>query len=436
MRLGGTITRGLCLASALSLCSPVFAQDSGGLNGSFTFAQGLTLEDGDTFGQTNLGFAITDTTKRENFAFRVDTQILQRFDNGIDVGVRDPSLALSYGIQSRQSQLTTSLRYRRADADTLTEGLDGTLVIDNGEREDVNANVALEFGREAPFGGAITLGYAETLYSGTQSAELVDNNVLNGAVNLRFEVGKQITATLGYSQTETERTGQQDSRSQSLNVGANFAVNPTLVVNTSLGQSKVTNTLGAISQTSQGLTYGLSVTQQRPNGALSFNLSSNIAETGRRTTAQISRSLETKRGRVSGRFGVSEGTDNKLRPLYQLSYSEELPRGSYTINVDQAFTVNSLSEEVLNSAVRMAWQQDLTQQSSLRTNIDWQRIDVIGDSSNSSRLDLNLNYRQQLSQDWTFLARARRSWLTDTDTGDDQQSEIFIGFQAAFAWRP
>jgi len=90
----------------------------------------------------------------------------------------------------------------------------------------------------------------------------------------------------------------------------------------------------------------------------------------------------------------------------------------------------------LNSSIRVGWQQALSQQSSLQTNVAWQRADVIATSNESSRLDLNLNYRQDLTEDWVFLARARRSWLESTNDGNEQQDEIFVGLQASLKWRP
>jgi len=341
MSLGRTINRGLCLGGALFTALPVFAQEVGGLNGTLSFAQGLTLQDGDLFGQTDLGFGISDTTKRENFALEVNTQLIQRFDDGVDLEVGDPTFSLSYGIENRPTQISTALSYRRADADTLTEELNGTLVIDNGEREDFGADIALEFGREAKFGGTIELGYAETRYSNTQSTALVDSNVLDGSIDLRFQLDKLITATVGYSISETERVGQQDSRTETLSVGADFTITPTLTVSTSLGQSEIKTTNGNTRTRETGLNYSLGVVTERPNGEISFELSSAISETGRRTTAQIGRSFDTKRGSLSGRFGLTEGTDSDLRALYQISYQEELPRGSFNIDVDQSFSVNA-----------------------------------------------------------------------------------------------
>lgn len=415
------------------------AQDDGGAAARLSFAQGVKLEDGDLLGQTELGFSLTDATRRETFDFTLNTALLQSFEDGFDVELDRPTASLQFSTQSRESKLTTRLNYQISDADALIEDENtnsDTLVLDTGEREDLRASIAYDFGQESRFGGALSLSYAETTFSGTQSAELIDRTITNAGVNLRFILNDQITSFVGYSISETIRDGQQNVRTGRLTAGAEFAVNQALTAGLSVGQSVVRTSDGDTDTREAGLNYNLSLSQARPNGSLTFNIASDISETGRRTTALIGRTLETKRGSISGRIGISEGTSGTLRPLYQLSYQQALPSGSYNLSFDQAFAVDALSEEVLNSNFRAGWQYDLSRQESFLVSLAAQRSNILGGDGDTGRLDLNVSYSQALSEDWTFLARARQSWLETSDSGDDEENELFVGVQAELGWLP
>lgn len=440
MRFGGLFKYILGLGCATLYAQHALAQDDGGTTASLSLGQGLTLDDNEVFGQTDLTFSFSDITKRESFDFTFSTSLLQSFEGGFDIEVDEPAASIEYTVSSRQSQLLTGYTFRTSDADALVAdetGISDALFIDTGKRTDTTARLNYNFGQESKLGGTVALRYAQTRFTDTQSTALVDRDVASAGVNLRFKVDDRITSTIGFNIEETRREEQQNAITKQLNAGASFAISDTLSADFTVGQSEVrTNPTDGDETVENGLTYAASFDKTLPNGSLTFSLSSDISEAGRRTTARIGRSLSTKRNTLSGSFGVTEGTDGVVRPLYRLNYQRALPDGSFDVSFDQTFVVNAQSEETLNSNLRAGWLYDVSRSQSLQSNLAWQQSNVLGDDGDTSRLDLNIRYDHKLNDDWTLLARARQSWTSSADNTSTEENEIFVGLQTSFGWRP
>lgn len=422
------------------LAGPLSAQDNGGLQARLSFSQGLTLSsDGESFGQSNVGFSVNSATRTQTFAFDFGGAFTQRLGNSIQFELEDPTAALSYGIQSRQTAIETSLSFRQTDADALVEneqGLPDLLILDKGKREDLSASASLTFGREARFGGAVSLGYGQSRFDGTTSAELIDSTKRNAGVDLRFEIDRRITGTLDYNISQTDRQGGDDVRNETLRAGADLVVTPTLNAKLTLGRSRITTSIDTDKSVETGLNYGVSLSQQRPNGGLTFNLSSDITEAGRRTTATVGRSLETSRGVFSASLGLTESNTSKLRPLAELSYREELPRGSFGVVLDQNFSTTSEGFDALNSRFRFDWQRDLNRTASFSSDLTYQTTEVFGSAEENSRLNLGFSYSQSLTSDWGLTARFVHSRFESNTQSDQQENEIFVGLATNLSWRP
>lgn len=429
-------------AAAVLVClsGGATAQDAAGLQADLSFAQGLTFSDTDgTYGRTELGFGLTSITRVQSLELSISSALRQDLDDGLDLEIEDPRLTLSYGIESRQTALTTDLSYRRSDADAFVEdvsGLPGVLLLDEGTREDSNASVGLAFGREARFGGSFNLGYRDLSYSDTTSTDLVDTRTVTAGLDFEFEIDPRITATLGYNRSDIDRATDRDTVTQRLTAGAQFAVTQSLDANLSIGQSRTAVTDAGVETITEGLTYGIGLTRARPGGDLRFSLNSNVSENGRRTTATVGTTYEMRRGEINAALGLSEGTDNSIRPVATLSYSEELPRGSYAISLNQDFSTTSDGDEALNSRLRLNWQQDLTRVARISSNLTYQVTDVLGADEDTSRLELGLGYSRDLTDDWAMTTRFSHSIVDEDGSATERENDLFIGLETSFGWHP
>lgn len=440
MMFGGTQKYVSGTLAGLIALLPIYAlaQDQGGLNASLSMSQGITTsQDDGTFARGDIGFDLTSVTRTQNFAFSMGGAVEFLADD--DISFEDPQATLSYGLENRTTALTTRLSFRQADADAIVQDDSGplpVLALDSGRREDRNFTFNYVFGREEPFGGNITYSYSDTDYTGTTSAEFVDIVSERLSVGLRFEIDPRITATLNYAVRETDRDGGRDVRTETLRLGTELAVTQTLSANIGIGLTEVTEDDSTGRTVEEGVDYQLSLSQDRPNGAITGRFSSDITETGRRSTFTISRAFDLPRGSLQGRLGVTEGSDLDLQPTYGLTYKEDLPRGSYDIAFDQSFATTAAGDEVLNSRLRANWQQQLTRTDRFDTNVGYRLQDATGSASDESRFDFGINYTHDLSPDWAVVTRYSHSVSDITAGTTDRDNTLYLGIQTNLGWRP
>ena len=423
-----------CMASAIS------AQEDGGTLGLFTFSQGITLSDSeDTVARTDLSVALSSATRRQRLAFSFDGALEQEFGGDTSTEVIDPTARLTYGIESRQTALDTSFSYTQSDADDFVENIDespGVLVLDEGTREDFRFSFDYETGREDRFGATIRVDAQEIEYSDTTSEDLVDTTEIDVDLGLRFDFDDRISARLGYVLSDTDRNNDRDVEDQELTAGVDLAVSPTIEADVTLGVSQVTVTEDGEETEEEGVTLGVNVIQARPNGEMRFQLSSDITESGRRTTATLGRQVETPRGALAFDPGISWSDDDDLRPFFTLAYTRETRRGAYGLSVDQSFDNDSDGDEVLNSRLQFDWQRALTARSRVSSDVTYQFTYPLDEGDDTSRLDIGFGYSQDLTADWALTTRYTYSYLDEEDGDTERENELFVGLETSFGWRP
>ncbi|MEL6960289.1 MAG: hypothetical protein AAGL89_15190 [Pseudomonadota bacterium] len=422
--------------------APASAQD-GGLSANLGLSQGLSWSDEDgTSARTGLTFNITSATRSQELALTLGTGLDLAFGStgpGEEtLELRDPNTRLAYSIENRQTALTTALTYDRSEVNDFLEleTEPGLLVLDEGNREDITGRTTLEFGREAPFGGSVTLGYAETNYIGTADPDLEDSERINAGLDFRFEIEPRITLTLGYRVSETSFAGGRDVESERLTSGAEFALSPRTDFTISLGLARESTIEGAVTDIEEGVTYGLTVIQDRPAGSLQFSLDGDVTENGLRTDVTVGGVFETRRGNFDGRVGLTFDDNGTARPLIALSYSEDLRRARFTVGAEQAFSTTNDGDDVLNTRLSVGYQQDLTSTARFGTNLSYQISDVLGIADDTTRLEIGTSFSRDLTEDWALTARYTYAEVKE-DSGDtDTDNSLFIGFETTFGWRP
>lgn len=432
-------TTGLILATVLGLAHGAQAQDAGGLNAQVSLSSGLSVSDDDNTNlQTDLGFDLTSDTRNQSFALSLGTGLQTDLDDGFSTRIADPTAALSYSIESRQTAITTELSYRQSDADDFVTDQDapGILVLDEGMRETTATTLGLALGRDAKFGTDISLSYQDTAYSDSTSPDLIDQTNASAGVTFRFEIDPTITTTLAATWAQQDNANGRRVETQSLRAGASVAVNPALTAGVTVGTSRITTTQAATATVQDGVTYGLTLDADRLNGNLSFGLNSDLSETGRRTTATVGRTFETRSGAFAAQFGLSESRRDSLRPVLEVSYKEDLAQGNYSISFNQNFDTSNAGDETLNSRLQLDWQRDLTRTSRVGSNLTYQMSDVLGMDADSERLELGLRYSQDITEQWAWTTRFKHIQIDQDGAATERENEIFLGLETSFGWRP
>lgn len=432
------LTRVAAAALAGALVGSGATAQEGGLAAELRFSQRIVSNDGDVTGDSTLGFGLSSETRSQSFELSVDGSYQTAIDSEQPSGFIDPRLALSYGIDSRQTAFSVDLAYAEADVDSVFEldALPGIFVIDSGTRAQSRLAMDLAFGREAPFGGTLSLGYSETRYTDTTDPGLVDEVTGSADLTLRFDIDRRISTRVFAGYAETDRDSGTDVTRERLGVGADLAVTQTLDAALDLGVTRVTETTGGSDTVDEGLSFTLSLTEERPNGAYTAELVSDLDESGRRSTLIFGRSIEFREASLTARFGLSEGTDEELRPLYALSYDQTLPRGQFGVSLDQAFDTGADGDETLNTRMSVDWSYELTRVSTLGAGLDLRDTEVLGAAGDAQRLDVSLTYSHALTEDWALFGGITHTIEREDGAADSRSDEVFVGLRTSVGWRP
>lgn len=435
----------LLITAVLSTTLPAhtaFSQDAGGLQAELSISQGVLASDTEDFrGRTELGFNLLSQTRNQTLSYDLNTAIEQIFNNGVTVELEQPRTSLAYTVENQQSILSAELFYRQTDTDTdnFNASLDDpdTLIFDDtGIREDTTFALGYEFGRDARFGGSIGLGAARIAYSDLTTGNRSDEDRLFGSVDLNFEIDPTFIATLGYNNFDLDREFGRDTENENLSVGANFSITPTLDARTSVGVTRVTNTLNGVSDTDEGFSYAINLTQARPLGEFRASLDSDLNENGRRTNALVGGTFETRRGVFDIDLGVIDTTNGETNPLLRLGYAQDLQQGQYSVDLDQTFGSTTEGEDTLNSRLRLALRQDLNSSARFGFSFTYQSTDVLGADEDVTRWEVGTSFNRSLTRDLALTARYSYALVEEDGLEQDQENSFFIGLETSVAWRP
>lgn len=441
------LARAALLGAGLSLgaAGPGLTQDgdaSGGLQVALSFSEQLRSDADGTALRTDLGLSLSSQTRSQRLVLDLSGGIELGLDNGLDTDIVDPRIGLEYGLENRATALTFSTSYRRSDIDTLSlvDTLeDGTaLVLDTGQRADLSGTLDLVFGREAPFGATVTLAHAETRFTDTTSAALVNSTTNSGALNLRFDISRVATAFARLSFSDLDRATGTDVRRASLGASLDLTLSEAVTATFDLGATRIDQDAPTGSTVARGAYYGASLVAERPNGSLSLLLDSDISETGRRSTLQVNRSLTLPRGAITAGAGLSRNsTAGSTDPLYSLGFVQDMPRAQFRADFSQRFSTTTTGIETLESRLNLGLQQDLGPLTRLTAALNLRDSNqLIATGTDSRQADLSLDYAHDITPDWALFGGVRHSLRSTDGQADQTEDTVFFGLRTSLTWRP
>jgi hypothetical protein len=273
------------------------AQDNAGVQAEATLSFGAQYEDKDWSAYSGLSFALSSSTRTQSIGLSLSTGLEGGGQDGVDFV--DPSVLLTYNRIGRNTLLEASARYTQSELGGFTIDEDsstGEIVATTGTKNDLNLSTGFEFGTASLFGGTVSLGWRDVTYSG--GTTLADFQTHRAGVTLRFSVDPQVDlrTTASYEETLSDSPGT-DRKTQVVGVGADLSVRENLRFSLDLGYTEIeTRPAGGPTVTDTGPTFRFLAEQDLVNGALRFDLSSLVTNTGTRTAAQVTRTLATPMG--------------------------------------------------------------------------------------------------------------------------------------------
>jgi hypothetical protein len=188
--------------------------------------------------------------------------------------------------------------------------------------------------------------------------------------------------------------------------------------------------------TNKGFGGGFAITKTLKNGTIGADFDSNVTSSGRRDTARVTRAIKLPNGDFSMSLGAVRPEGSDLQPLINLSYSQDLVRGKLGLGLSQRTSTGDDDETVINTRLRASYDQEINPSSSWGLTARLADTDAVDLADNTRRLDLGVNYRHELAQDWDLVANY--TYSSSKQTGEAQRSSntVSLSIAKSFQFRP
>ena len=455
MRPGRLTTAALSLAAFAA--APVLAQDGTGIRGNLSFSTGLevsdnpslsTTPDGTTLSSvTDLGFSLSSATRVDSLNFSLGASVTGE-EGGSSTSadaldISSSSAALSYTREGINSRLGFSGRYDEANLDDDVFGffVDGVfdpdaLIIEGGTRKRTRLSADFTTGLNAPFGIDLSLAKTSDDYVDTSDPDLVDRDRQDVSATARFEINPALTARVSarFGRTDTDDLLDTSRRTSSIGAGLTTETRTGLEISTdvSLDSSERLNG-GVLASDDDGVGFEIGVTQPRVDGEVSLRFSSRIDDSGRRTSASVSRDYAMPAGALSLSIGVVDQEDQDIELTTRLDYTREAAGGTLTANLIQSPTTNDGSA-FLNTSVGLGYVAPINSISSWSANFSYGTAQEFGASGGDARTSAAIRYTRDLSEEWDLDAGLRHVRISEDGAGDRTSSTLFVNVGRDFSF--
>ena len=446
----------LALTSTLALVtaplSTAVAQDGQGLRGTLSFSQGLSVSDNanlvaspsdtDITSQTGLTFGLTSETRTQQFSLSVGTILegdLGSNSAGDDFEFTSDTVDLNYTRLGATSRLTFGALYQRREIDDLEYELDfdpDTLVIDGGSRERTRLSVGVETGIGTPLNLKLDVASDQSTYTDTVDPDLTDTESVSVDALARFRLSPTLTARAlaGTKDTKDDDAVQTNRDSRYLGFGIEGDATASLSYSADVIYDRTETTTNApSSSTEDGIGLTLAMTQERASGSIGGTLSSRVDDSGRRTSASVTRSMELPTGDMSFSLGLVDQEGASIRPTVALSVSRDLPSGALSAQLSQTPRTDD-GAAYLNTTLSVNYAQTINDVSQWSAGLRYVDTNALGFSDDASRTTATLTYRRDLTEDWG-LRTGYEHIIAESDGDPNRKSNtVFMSIERDFTF--
>lgn len=399
--------------------------------------------------QTNLTFGILSETRTQTlqgtFGGSFETGYMAD-DGGSVARLNDPFATISYFTESVNSSLTVGASYQRSDVSdfTFTDSFSPEdFVIDGGTRDSTNAEIVFETGLGGPVGARIALSYTGRDFQDTIDPDLTDREVFtyDGKLRLALTRSAELQVLTKYREDRDNDATETLQTQTEFGFGLNYVMSEAtdFAVTLTHNQLETLTTTGGVRSSSieEGLTFGLDVTHDLPNGNLVGSLKSDVVSSGRKNSYQLTRQFDLPRGAMSLTFGGSQTENGNLNPLYGVSYSQEFSSSSFSASLTQSSVTEVDGDERLNSRLRASYSKQITNISAINLDFSVNDSEITGGTGvDSRRTDVSVTYQRELTRDWNLNTGYRYRLTERSGSLDRKSNEIFASATRRFDLRP
>ena len=427
----------LCAACAL----PAAAQQQPAPGGEFNIGAQLNWEDDEFSLGLPINMQLIRATRSQQLRFSAALPI--RIHPGGEDVIDLPSAQAGFvwRRESRQTALDFQANYLRTELDQLRfDDSTDFVVLDEGQRQDTDLRLGVEFGRASRFGGEFSVGLSQRDYRDTTERSLVDNKGRNADLNLRAQVSPLIEARAGLSVLEIDSDpGGTDTTEHRATVSAGLIIDKVTTADIALGYSRIERDRFLFGDDSvEGVTASFTLSRARPDGQWTLDYVTDPATAGRRHTIEIGRTILRQSGELSFGFGATKREGGSIDPVFRLSASQQLnSTAAVNVNLQRQAVTDDDGDEAINTDFQASYVQQVGEATEFRTGILYRETDYrSGPSPDASRYGLDLLVSHAVTSKWTLTAgyEGTRSRNDAGERSDDDR--IFIGLGTTYQWRP
>lgn len=392
-----------------------WGQDTGGVLLSFGLNQSLRSESNPGLSnpsaksrltsRTQLSFSAVTETRTQRLALTAQGVVIA--GDSKTKGFAEPSANLSYRLESANSLLSLSAAIREQDVDALDFFLDTddatglpviTSVSGTGTQRITTYGGSLEFGREAPFGGTVSLNRVDTRYSGTTDPSLIDSTRDTARLSLRFDLSPATTLTASASASRLDEVG------------------------------------AATTSTTKTLTLGLD--HARPNGKITAEASVTDTASGRRESLSFGRSYDLPTGELTARIGVTSQAQGGTAVTGSLGWKQDLPNGALSLGLSRSVTGDSRDNETRLTRLNLGLTRELSPSITGSLNLGLQDSYATATAIGTRTTNISANLAYAMTEDWNLDLGATHRIRAKSGSASAASTTLTLALRRSFDFRP
>ncbi len=367
-------------------------------------------------------------------------------------GFEDPNLRLSYKIESANSRLTASGRYRHVDREFLDpfqvedeEQLVGSLVDNGGTLTVRNAALTYETGINAPLGFTITASHDEKQYAGIDPINVTrlfdtTTDAIDATVSMKVSPVATVRLSSGLKLYDAEDALQTERKTLDYAVGATYEITPVLLLDAKIGRTRVeTDTTGG-STDRTGTNGALTLTRTLSNGKIFGSLDSVVNQNGTRTSLRFGRDLQLPLGSLSAAVGATRTPLGDTNLNAAIAFNRSLQSSDFNLTVRRDVSTNAASEDILDTRVSLGYGYEIDSLSRIDVALNWgktESADAGGTAPTIERTTLRASYSRAVTQDWNLTGGVRLRKRSDSRVaGEADSNSVFLTLDRTFSFRP
>ena len=248
----------------------------------------------------------------------------------------------------------------------------------------------------------------------------------NLGATFRLNPAMSAELSFGISRTDEDDADETSRRRNSVGAGLSTELASGLVLAGSLTLDRAeTYLLGVEDSSDEGVGLSVSLTQPRPNGEIGLSLTSRVDNSGRRTSANLSRSYDATNGGLSLSLGLVDQEGEDIEVTTGVNYRRVASDRSLSATLVQRPSTSD-GEAFLNTSFSLNYAQAINEISSWDAGLSYGESGLIGGASGDSRTSAQISYTRDLTKDWNLRAGLSHVRIEEEGGAERSANSVFV----------